>query len=210
MRNPRTVFENELRQNGRITPTGGYSERTVEWFKKNVLPDFLSVNGLRKETLLDVGCAFGYYTREYALNFQSVVGIDFMADRIEQAVKHNQLGNIKYYCKDIVKGPFGDIKERATTVVSTAVIQHIAIGDRRAALANIRSLCQPKATLVFYDGLVERTNKEAFDGFFQYMSKEFLHEEIKDLWRVVEIKPNLFKTGMHGEILNRITMARVD
>src|ERR1700691_5308734 len=79
-----------------LDPITGYAERNTRWFEHHILPDFLNAKqrlGLGP-TLLDIGCAYGYFTSRYADHFKHVIGIDFSNRRIADAQKHNAKENV--------------------------------------------------------------------------------------------------------------------
>lgn len=145
----RTFNEHEPHK---VTPTDGYNSRPVSWFKENILPDLL----ITKERLqlgpsfVDIGCAYGYFTKIMAEHFTHVTGVDYCPNRIAGAKEHNAAPNIDYLLLDLTKEP---IPGQYDWAISSAVYQHInpLNGDRRKAFINTFNAIKDGGYLVLYD-----------------------------------------------------------
>lgn len=180
-----------------LRPDTGYDERSVLWFKLNILPDFISLK--LPSPLLDVGCAYGYFTKHYAQHVEKVFAVDFAERRIELANKYNSLPNISYLTADVTD-PFEIPK--VSSAVSSAVIQHIEPSKRKNAFQNIRSLMDVGSTFVLYDTI---SSKESWNGFFGPLTENWLRTNLTGLWDVKEVK--FLTHAMQGELIYRIILS---
>lgn len=166
-----------------LDPVRGYPERDLDWFRTYIFPD---LRHLKEEldlgkTLLDVGCASGYFTREYAALFPLVMGIDFSWKRIGDATSYHQAGlNVKYMRADITD-PQLPVYGGFHTAISSAVFQHIPPDKRKQAFANVRQAIIPNdGHLILYDALRGESHRSEdhadadWDGYTELLSLDFL------------------------------------
>ena len=189
-----------------VVPTNGYPERDVSWFVDNILPDFLALKERFGWTgdLLDVGCAHGYFTRQFAPYFDSVTGIDFSDKRIEAAKKLNHAPNVTYKLVNIVTDVIHDKYDLA---ISSAVYQHIDVeNDRKRAFEETHAALADGAYLVLYDeDLI--TRHDMWNGFYQPLDEPWVRNELKNLFELIE-KP-LICRGNHGEHIYRWVLKKI-
>lgn len=156
-----------------LDPVNGYPERDLAWFASHVLPDFLDVVGriARGGSLLDVGCASGYFTRVYAQSFEVTVGIDISPMRIAKAREMHYDDAIFDVC-DIVKS---HPNRQFDVAVSSAVFQHIDPKLRADAFKNVRESLKSGGYLILYDALHEtQADAPEWDGFTSLLGIEWL------------------------------------
>ena len=82
-----------------------YSVFLLDWDEhpmKMGLYDFLQNKISDKHRLLDFGCATGVITNQLGKMCKSIVGIDYMSDRIEEARNDFNSENIEYVCADAI------------------------------------------------------------------------------------------------------------
>lgn len=191
-----------------LSPTEGYPERNVDWFLENILPDFIYDDKDRRKHighLLDVGCAFGYFTKEYAKVFDRVTGVDFSIARINQAGTVNFGNNIQYRCVDLTKEIFAF--EEYDAAVSSAVFQHIAPDeDRKAAFKAVHAALKPGARLTLYDENDVR-QPGSWDGFFEAISPMWIDKHLKGLFALEGVK--FICLGNAGEHIYRLDLLKV-
>lgn len=161
--NRKVYFENE----DYLDPELGYPERDIQWFKSNILNSFLnnftSTSGL---ILLDVGCAFGYYTRILSDKFHKTYGVDFSESRITYAKKYDT-NKLKFILADLTSDTFSDVLDvKFNCVFTNAVIPHIPLHLKQKVFSNIAKVCEKDAIFVLYDALVSDGCLDDFVGLF--------------------------------------------
>lgn len=173
-----------------VDPVNGYPERDRKWFIHHQLPDFQllvecdidpSDQVLR---IADVGCAYGYFTKEYArIRNVSVVGVDFSQERITKACAINSADNVTYFQHDITTGPIS--REPFDIVVTSAVLQHIVPTPnveayRNRAIFQIWNSLKRGGHFVLYESFREMhvaTNwYDTWDGMTELLSFQSLAE----------------------------------
>ena len=77
---------------------------------------------LKGKRLLDVGCGLGFLCREFADNFDDVVGIDGSSEKINRANQINAHPNVTY-----IKTMFEDFnpQNKFDTIIVTNVLEHV-------------------------------------------------------------------------------------
>lgn len=106
-----------------------------------VAGNFMKENhdGIRRKTLLEVGCSFGYFTaylKEKILPNWQIEGWDFAPLCIQSA--QVQCPTVKYECRDILLNPI-DNDYGVTCIFET--IEHFAEGDNYNVLDTILEHC---------------------------------------------------------------------
>jgi 2-polyprenyl-3-methyl-5-hydroxy-6-metoxy-1,4-benzoquinol methylase len=195
MSNIRFEREQYFQQEDYLDSETGYPERNTAWFQKYLLPNVLSqVPDSQKKNLLDVGCAYGYFTRLLAPYFHHTFGIDFTKKRIDYAQRY-VLENLSFAQMDLLIKMW---PSRATDVVfTTAVMPHIPLEYKVFAFDNIASICKPGATMLMYDGKCETGVVDAFSGI---MSSEWIQANVKS-WNLKSVEHVV--NGTHCFVLIR-------
>lgn len=101
-----------------------------DWVEKKTILNALNLQ--KEDTVLDVGCGTGRFTRVMAKKCKKVYGIDFSSKSIEvldRKAREEEIQNIETYVCDITK-PL-PIKEKVDKIVSVQVIQHIPTDAER-------------------------------------------------------------------------------
>ena len=143
----------------------GYPERPIDWFKQNILPDFIS-SKTEKKNILDVGCASGYYTRVLAEHCDYILGVDLADNRIDHA-KQFEADNIKFMQIDLCKKQLDECTNVLfDTVYTSAVFPHIPLEFKSYVFENISNVCAEGAKMVMYDGLIPDGIRNEFVGMF--------------------------------------------
>ena len=130
-----------------LSPTEGYPERPVSWFKETILPDVLHEHK-EKSHLLDVGCAFGYYTNEFKDSFESVTGIDYARNRISFATENFETDTLKFVNTKIEEF---NTDKRFDAMFTSMVIQHIPLENKIPAFKNLHSIAADDCLFLLYD-----------------------------------------------------------
>jgi cyclopropane fatty-acyl-phospholipid synthase-like methyltransferase len=185
----------------------GYHERPVSWFKENILSDLLKTKERLNlgENILDVGCAYGYFTKVIAENFNKVTGIDFAISRITAAKEHNLSENIEYICLDLTQD---EIPGQYDSAISSAVYQHINPnnGDRIKAFEATFAVIPSGSYLICYDELFD-TRPNNWDGFYEPLKKEWIQQNLSHVCKLVDA-PFICR-GLHGEYEYRFELQKV-
>jgi 2-polyprenyl-3-methyl-5-hydroxy-6-metoxy-1,4-benzoquinol methylase len=192
-----------------VVPGDGYPERGVAWFKKNILPDFLgAIDGynLSQDSLLDVGCAYGYFTVEYAKEFAHVTGVDFSDVRIAVAKMVNAEPNIDYQLKNLAQD---QIEGKYDVAVSTAVYQHIdPENDRKAAFQATANALNDGGYLFLYDEDII-TRNEIWNGFYEPLSEAWVRTNLEGIFELVDRTESAIVRGDHGEHIYRWVLKKI-
>ena len=150
-------FENE----NYLSPTDGYPERPVKWFKEVILSDAIKQYS-GKKTLLDVGCAHGYYTVLFTPYFDKVVGFDFAKNRIEFAKNNWKEPNLSFENIDLTDCNYTG---KFDSMFTSMVIQHIKNEDKIKAFYNLYKLADENCIFVMYDFNTDINNNISWDDF---------------------------------------------
>ncbi len=164
--------------------TTGYPERNLEWFKKNILPDFLkrTSDGI----LLDIGCASGYFTKEFVPYFKTVIGVDNSKKRIDFASKFETV-NLKFYRANLIEDDLCKIlKYKIDLFFTNAVIPHINPKDKIKVFDNLSKIANENAKLFMYDGRNSSANIN--DAFITLINEEWLTKNIHS-WKLEKSEP---------------------
>ena len=192
------AFDIEELDRGHITPEAGYPERTVSWFKEKLLPDIIATKERLNlgETILDAGCAYGYFTEVLGDVFGNVVGVDFAPSRIEAANKLHSKSNVKFEVVDLINGKIDGVFDSA---ISCAVFQHIDPEiDRKKAFQTVFDALKSNGYLVLYDELLGPTGNEYnWDGFYRPLSLQWIDENLNDLCFTEKVEPIVL--SLNGE-----------
>jgi cyclopropane fatty-acyl-phospholipid synthase-like methyltransferase len=187
-----------------LDPVNGYDERNTSWFEERILPDFLGAKSRLRlgPTLLDVGCAYGYFTRRFAEHFSYVLGVDFAPLRIAGARERNA----EYLELDLTTGWQGNLRRPFDSAVSSAVLQHISPRNRARAFATIRDALTPGARLILYDESSD-DRPEKWDGFYEALSPRWIRASLLDSWSLEEC--SFVAIGLNDERIYRYELARL-
>jgi len=188
-----------------LDPIVGYPERSVEWFKEKILPDVLATKERLNlgPKLLDVGCAFGYFSKVYAQYFEEVTGIDFSDVRIPKAIELNSAPNLKYLQIDLTKDSLPEIYD---TAISSAVFQHISLSNRRNAFETVAYALNSGSYLVLYDEDYS-TRPHNWDDFYEPLKQEWLKKELDGMFELEKVE--FVARGNAGEYEYRYELRKV-
>ena len=99
----KNYFETEKDFASNLDFDKGYSERDINWMKSNLIP---RIKNLASENMskscLDVGCAYGYFTKVLSESFDQTYGVDLSTNRIEYAKKY-ETNSIKFVQSDLTE-----------------------------------------------------------------------------------------------------------
>jgi SAM-dependent methyltransferase len=182
----KNIFETE----NYLDKESGYPERNIKWFKTYILSDFISLEFINNnKKLLDVGCAFGYFTRLLSENFNETLGIDFSDNRINYAKTH-ETPKLKFKLADLTSDSFIEtINDSYDLLFTSAVIQHIDKNLIPKVLKNLYNVAAPGAHFVMYDELapVSKGLWERPDRFVTRFTIDWLVNELQD-WKLINYK----------------------
>jgi 2-polyprenyl-3-methyl-5-hydroxy-6-metoxy-1,4-benzoquinol methylase len=175
----RIIFENDESD---FDFNNGYNDRPIEWFKKLILSSILE-NSDKKNSILDVGCASGYFTKEFTPYFKYIVGVDFSTRRIEFAKKH-ETDKLKFFNYDLTKDSLTNLSTTFDTIFTNAVLPHIPLENKVSVLENLASVAKQNAQLLIYDG---RSEVEIIDQFVGMFNENWLINNVSHVWEFVSI-----------------------
>jgi SAM-dependent methyltransferase len=192
-------FDKEEAAKELLSPTTGYNERPVWWFRQHILSDFTDkIVGC--QSLIDIGCGYGYFTREYANIVPVVLGVDWSQTRIEEAKIIHSVPGITYLRQDITQDI---LPQKFEAGISSAVFQHIPPDKREAAFRYAHDALEQGATLYMYDELGYHNPKNAvWDGFFAPLTLN----EIPSFFILHSVE--YIADGLHDERIYRIMLRK--
>lgn len=187
LENRKKIFETENYLNAET----GYPERNIDWFTSYILPDFLSLDFINKnKTLLDVGCAHGYFTKLMFNSFKETLGIDFAENRINYA-KQFETDTLKFMWADLTSDDFSTkFNKKYDVLYTSAVIQHIDKNLIQKALDNLAKISTDDAKFVMYDELAPRPDLGLWDrgdGFVTRFTIDWLINNL-NTWKLTSYK----------------------
>ncbi|MEM6610800.1 MAG: class I SAM-dependent methyltransferase [Cyanobacteria bacterium P01_C01_bin.72] len=123
------------------------------WDHNNHYHSFLlSQLPIEGNTVLEIGCGTGEFSRLLAQRFERVIAIDLSPKMIEVAKQHSrQFPNIDFQVADILQWQFP--KEKFDTIASIATFHHLPLEN---LLPCLKSALKPEGKLVILD-LIEYT-----------------------------------------------------
>ncbi|KYC39651.1 methyltransferase type 11 [Scytonema hofmannii PCC 7110] len=107
----------------------------------------------RCQTVLDVGCGTGEFSRLLANRADQVIAIDLSPNMIEVAKERSsQFSNIDFQVADVLKCQFP--AEKFDAIVAIATLHHLPV---ESLLPNLKAALKPSGRLVILD-LLEQSN----------------------------------------------------
>lgn len=193
----KNYFENET-----LDRENGYPERNADWMKENLLPRIKNnITNLKEKNCLDVGCAFGYFTRVLGEEFNNTYGIDLSDTRINHA-KQYESENLKFIQSDLTETFQDKFPIKFDYMFTNAVIPHIPAQFKASVFSNLAQVANSGCIFTLYDGMINQSVKDSghseyIDNFFDtwdpnslitvaFFSKEWLQDNLVE-WELVEI-----------------------
>lgn len=121
-----------------------------QWYSKLILKEM----GREIDSVLDIGCGTGEFTKKISERAKQVVGIDISPKMLSEAKKRHWANNITYLLQDF---DTIDEKQKYDCIVSIATFHHLSL---ETALPKIDRMLKPDGVLIVLD-LYER--KGLFD-----------------------------------------------
>lgn len=103
------------------------------------------VGDLSGLTVLDVSCSTGLMSRQFALSFANVTGIDIDGNAVSYAQRQNDFSNVAFYKMDALHMQFPD--NTFDIVVCNQMYEHVP--DAEQLLTEIRRVLAPGGTCYF-------------------------------------------------------------
>jgi SAM-dependent methyltransferase len=196
-------FENEKLINPKGTPgtETGYPERDVDWMRSNLIPKIEKlIDKNINKNCLDVGCAFGYFTKVLNNLFEKTYGIDLSDGRIGYA-KQYETETLKFIQADLTESFKNKIPIKFDFMFTNAVLPHIPLEFKSNVFKNLAEVANPGCIFVMYDGMLDDNNKHKHDGQDQadfenwksreiikvvFISEKWIRENATD-WEIVQI-----------------------
>ena len=177
-------FENESLINPQGTPghETGYPERDVNWMTENLIPRIKNnVTNLKEKNCLDVGCAFGYFTRILSGEFKNTYGIDLSDNRINYAKKH-ETDNLRFIQSDLTESFEDKFPIKFDYMFTNAVLPHIPAQFKSAVFSNLAQIANSGCIFTMYDGMINQSiNDTNHDN---YIDTDFDHWDPKSIIKV--------------------------
>jgi 2-polyprenyl-3-methyl-5-hydroxy-6-metoxy-1,4-benzoquinol methylase len=125
----------------------GYPERPVSWFKSSMLPKIRNLLA-NKKLLLDVGCASGYYTKEFAPFIERIVGVDYAYNRIKYAKEHFEGDKLKFIHSRVDQLKVDRLFDAMFT---SMVFQHMPLDIKMQSFENLATLASDDCLFLMYE-----------------------------------------------------------
>lgn len=191
-------FENETY----LDRENGYPERNAIWMKDNLMPRIKNnVNNLNEKNCLDVGCAFGYFTRVLSNEFKNTYGIDLSDNRINYA-KQYETDNLKFVQSDLTESFQEKFPIKFDYMFTNAVLPHIPAQFKPDVFSNLAQIANKGCVFTMYDGMINESVKDKdhddyidndFDNWnprnvikVTFFSKEWLLDNLVE-WELISI-----------------------
>ena len=199
----KNYFEDESLINPQGTPDfeTGYPERNTTWMKENLIPRIKNkFTNSNEKNCLDVGCAFGYFTRVLSEEFKNTYGIDLSDTRINYA-KQYETDNLKFIQSDLTESFQDKFPIKFDYMFTNAVLPHIPLEFKSDVFKNLAEVANSGCIFVMYDGMLNDNNKHKHDGNNQadfegwsgreiirvvFISEKWIRENATD-WEIVQI-----------------------
>jgi SAM-dependent methyltransferase len=134
-----------------------YGRHTYAVVRHHLLLGILAPYAARGESLLDVGCASGYYATRFAQRGGIATGADIAESSLQLARERAERDGVARRCEFVL----GDLRElpvadgSCDVVLATEVLEHVR--EQRDALAELTRVLRPGGTLVVsVPGAIER------------------------------------------------------
>ncbi len=98
----------------------------------------------REQSILELGCGTGYFTRELAASGAQVTAIDISPELLQTARQECSFGNVRFEIQNAYATTFPD--EAFDSVVGSSVLHHLEI---EAALREIQRVLKPGGSIHF-------------------------------------------------------------
>ena len=191
-------FENETY----LDKENGYPERDANWMKENLVPRIKNnITNANNKNCLDVGCAFGYFTRVLSEEFNTTYGIDLSDTRINYA-KQYESHKLKFIQSDLTETFKDKFPVKFDYMFTNAVLPHIPAQFKASVFSNLAEVANPGCIFTLYDGMINQSVKDSshddyidtdFDNWdptsvirVTFFSKEWLQDNLVE-WELVEI-----------------------
>jgi 2-polyprenyl-3-methyl-5-hydroxy-6-metoxy-1,4-benzoquinol methylase len=190
----KNYFETEKDFASNLDFDKGYSERDINWMKSNLIP---RIKNLASENMskscLDVGCAYGYFTKVLSESFDQTYGVDLSTNRIEYAKKY-ETNSIKFVQSDLTESFASKFPVKFDFMFTNAVLPHIPLRFKSDVFRNLAEVANTGCIFVMYDGLLSNDNNqcgfESWDGNQMIkvvlISENWIRENATD-WEIIKI-----------------------
>lgn len=190
----KNYFETEKDFASNLDFDKGYSERDINWMKSNLIP---RIKNLASENMskscLDVGCAYGYFTKVLSESFDQTYGVDLSTNRIEYAKKY-ETNSIKFVQSDLTESFASKFSVKFDFMFTNAVLPHIPLRFKSDVFRNLAEVANTGCIFVMYDGLLSNDNNqcgfESWDGNQMIkvvlISENWIRENATD-WEIIKI-----------------------
>jgi 2-polyprenyl-3-methyl-5-hydroxy-6-metoxy-1,4-benzoquinol methylase len=190
----KNYFETEKDFASNLDFDKGYSERDINWMKSNLIP---RIKNLASENMskscLDVGCAYGYFTKVLSESFDQTYGVDLSTNRIEYAKKY-ETNSIKFVQSDLTESFASKFPVKFDFMFTNAVLPHIPLRFKSDVFRNLAEVANTGCIFVMYDGLLSNDNNQC--GFESWdcnqmikvvlISENWIRENATD-WEIIKI-----------------------
>ena len=194
-------FENETKIASNLDVDKGYAERDTDWMRLNLIPRIKNLMPENKsKSCLDVGCAYGYFTKVLSETFEQTYGIDLSTNRIEYAKKY-ETDTMKFVQSDLTESFVSKFPIKFDFMFTNAVLPHIPLEFKSYVFKNLADVANSGCIFVMYDGMLNDNNKHKHDGNKQadfenwngkemirvvFISEKWIRENAPD-WEIVQI-----------------------
>lgn len=207
IKNIKDALKNYFEDEKQINPAGtpgfetGYPERDVNWMKSNLIPRIENIIDKNvHKNCLDVGCAFGYFSKVLSETFEKTYGIDLSDNRINYA-KQLETDNLKFVQSDLTESFKDKFPIKFDFMFTNAVLPHIPLEFKSEVFKNLAEIANSGCIFVMYDGMLnddgthkhdknKQANFENWSGKeiirVVFISEQWIRENATD-WEIVQI-----------------------
>jgi 2-polyprenyl-3-methyl-5-hydroxy-6-metoxy-1,4-benzoquinol methylase len=207
IKNIKDALKNYFEDEKQINPAGtpgfetGYPERDVNWMKSNLIPRIENIIDKNvHKNCLDVGCAFGYFSKVLSETFEKTYGIDLSDNRINYA-KQLESDNLKFVQSDLTESFKDKFPIKFDFMFTNAVLPHIPLEFKSDVFKNLAEVANSGCIFVMYDGMLDDDGRHKHDKNTQanfenwsgkeiirvvFISEKWIRENATD-WEIVEI-----------------------
>jgi cyclopropane fatty-acyl-phospholipid synthase-like methyltransferase len=147
--------------------------------KKKLVDTLLELAELKDtDTVIDIGCGWGNFTKICSELANSVIGIEPNLENLNKAKEHTDSVNVQY-----VQGSFEQLNcnQKTNKIVSMLTFHQVSWKDKGKSLKNVSDILEKDGHFFLCDTMImfnPEEKPELFDKVYRYLLKETTPDEI--------------------------------
>ncbi|NLL62582.1 MAG: methyltransferase domain-containing protein [Candidatus Atribacteria bacterium] len=147
--------------------------------KKKLVDTLLELAELKDtDTVIDIGCGWGNFTKICSELVNSVIGIEPNLENLNKAKEHTDSVNVQY-----VQGSFEQLNcnQKTNKIVSMLTFHQVPWKDKEKSLKNVSDILEKDGHFFLCDTMImfnPEEEPELFDKVYRYLLKETTPDEI--------------------------------